>query len=273
MTQRTSEELLSHGCPTDKHRSPRVFLLSKTICSSNFQQKFERAVDEAMANNAGVTRSIAMLATASMVPKSTTTSSSRVPGLNHRWVTALERARTVKAATGLPVHVIDCAEKDRVAECMRVLERSACIWIGGGNTFYLWYWMKKSGAHELIKRRVLHGGAVYVGRSAGAIVAGRSIRTAFWKGFDNPRAAPCEWEAKGACDGMNLTPMHTSIFPHYGPEWKHTVDKRRSELGHHCLTLTDYGMHAGLFVTRKGKMQMLANVHPSVVRDQSIRIK
>ena len=36
----------------------------------------------------------------------------------------------------------------------------------------------------------VHEGAVYVGQSAGAVVAGATIRTAFWKGWDDPNAAP-----------------------------------------------------------------------------------
>ena len=44
------------------------------------------------------------------------------------------------------------------------------------------------GLDKLIRSRVA-AGALYVGCSAGAIVAGRSAATALWKGWDNPAAA------------------------------------------------------------------------------------
>ncbi len=43
------------------------------------------------------------------------------------------------------------------------------------------------GLDKLIRSRVA-AGALYVGCSAGAIVAGRSAATALWKGWDDPRA-------------------------------------------------------------------------------------
>ena len=98
--------------------------------------------------------------------------------------------------------------------------------------------MKQSGVFEIIKRRVLRDGVVYVGQSAGAIVAGKSISTAFWKGRDDPQVVSCDWDEAGVCDGMSLAP-HTSIFPHYTPAWERTVEERSAELDHQCLTLTD----------------------------------
>ena len=44
------------------------------------------------------------------------------------------------------------------------------------------------GLDRLIRSRVA-AGALYVGCSAGAIVAGRSAATALWKGWDDPAAA------------------------------------------------------------------------------------
>jgi dipeptidase E len=53
------------------------------------------------------------------------------------------------------------------------LEESDVIFVGGGNTFYLSYWMQKSGLFnvlpELLRTRV------YAGISAGSMIAGQSL--------------------------------------------------------------------------------------------------
>ena len=49
-----------------------------------------------------------------------------------------------------------------------------------GNTYNLAYHLSNSGGAELIKELVV-GGTVYIGSSAGAIMAGRTIQMAFWK--------------------------------------------------------------------------------------------
>lgn len=59
------------------------------------------------------------------------------------------------------------------AEVKSALEKADVIFVGGGNTFYLSYWMQKSGLFnvlpELLKTRV------YAGISAGSMIAGVSL--------------------------------------------------------------------------------------------------
>jgi len=54
-----------------------------------------------------------------------------------------------------------------------ILEDSDVIFIGGGNTFYLSYWMQKSGIFDLMP--ALLKTRVYGGISAGSIIAGAQI--------------------------------------------------------------------------------------------------
>jgi len=115
----------------------------------------------------------------------------------------------------------------------------------GGNTFFLWHHLRASGLADLVQRRVLHEGALYVGASAGSIVAGRSIEPALWKGWDDPAAAgpDTDWEESGAYDAMSLAPS-VSFFPHYSDEWAALCSSRSAELDHKCVLLTDDGNEA-----------------------------
>ena len=54
------------------------------------------------------------------------------------------------------------------------------IWAEMGNTYNLCYHLHKSGGDKLITELV-GAGAVYVGSSAGSIMAGRMCQMAFWK--------------------------------------------------------------------------------------------
>jgi hypothetical protein len=74
-------------------------------------------------------------------------------------------------------------------------------------------------------------------------VAGRTIRTALWKGWDDPEAAgpEADWEADGAYDALGLV-EDASFFPHYdAASWGGLVDRQRRSLGHACVVLADDG--------------------------------
>lgn len=113
-----------------------------------------------------------------------------------------------------------------------------CIYIDVGNTFYLLYYMLQSGFDKLVSR-LLDDGVVYIGASAGAIAAGRTISTAFWKGWDPPGYGE-EWDlSQIGYDGLNLLPEEKSIFPHYAPQWKNLVRTQRRGLDHELVVLDE----------------------------------
>ncbi|EOD21443.1 hypothetical protein EMIHUDRAFT_444465 [Emiliania huxleyi CCMP1516] len=88
--------------------------------------------------------------------------------------------------------------------------------------------MRSSGCADLVQQRVAEG-VLYVGQSAGSIVAGESIETAFWKGWDDPDVVPgVEWSAE-TLDAMSLAPDHL-FFPHYSPEFEPLVQRERVKL-------------------------------------------
>ncbi|MEK7096261.1 MAG: Type 1 glutamine amidotransferase-like domain-containing protein [Patescibacteria group bacterium] len=58
-------------------------------------------------------------------------------------------------------------------EVKKILEGTDAIFVGGGNSFYLSYWMQKTGLFELLPE--LLKTKVYAGISAGSIVAGSNL--------------------------------------------------------------------------------------------------
>ncbi|GLB25728.1 putative peptidase Lmo0363 [Lacrimispora xylanolytica] len=79
------------------------------------------------------------------------------------------------------------------------LKQNDYIYVTGGNTFFLLQEMKRTGTDQLIKEEV-NSGKLYIGESAGAIVASADIEYA--KGMDSVDEAPDleSFEALGLVD-------------------------------------------------------------------------
>ena len=175
--------------------------------------------------------------------------------------TATERAALAAAATvaaeevvaeaGLParVRVLDVSRDSR-EHMEATLAEAACTFVLGGNTFYLMHWMRVSGFDALVRRRVSEG-MLYVGASAGSIVAGQSISTAYWKGWDDPKAATDLGADFQDPRALALVPDH-SFFPHHLPEWEETVQRKKPDLGHSLITLRE-DCGCGCYVSGRGR--------------------
>lgn len=112
------------------------------------------------------------------------------------------------------------------------------LFVDGGNTFWLWYHAKAAGLAAALQevRRVTP--FAYAGVSAGAILAGRTCDTAYWKGWDDPTVVP-EESLEESSDGLGL--VEPAVFPHHGPSWEETVAECSQSLpsGSKLLCLTD----------------------------------
>lgn len=73
------------------------------------------------------------------------------------------------------IDIVSLAELSK-EDIVRRLEYADVIFVGGGNTFYLSYWMEKTGLFEALPK--LLETRVYAGISAGSMIATQSIRTA-----------------------------------------------------------------------------------------------
>lgn len=96
------------------------------------------------------------------------------------------------------------------------LEYVDVIFVGGGNTFYLSYWMEKTGLFKELPR--LLETRVYAGISAGSMIATQSIRTAS-QAINNPDKYHDnlydEFGPKGRSAGVTAKLVDFALRPHF----------------------------------------------------------
>jgi len=95
------------------------------------------------------------------------------------------------------------------------------VYVPGGNTFWLHHCMQEW-RDDFVD--TVCSNCVYCGTSAGAILMGRSMQTACWKGWDDPSVVPDrptyeDWQDVKGLDLVN----GASFFPHMTPEWQDVV--------------------------------------------------
>jgi hypothetical protein len=106
------------------------------------------------------------------------------------------------------------------------------IYVQGGNTFWLYHCMEKGRWNDDLKELLCGGGTFYCGSSAGAIVAGASMETACWKGWDDPSIVPGQetYDDWNGVAGLGLV-GNTAFFPHHVEEqWASVVEDNTTEL-------------------------------------------
>lgn len=126
-----------------------------------------------------------------------------------------ESWKTKPDGTWQYVHSLDAVVTDIVLEdyrndsVIKELENKDIIWFMGGMAGYLMYWIRRCGI-DLHIRRLLESGTLYVGSSAGAMVAGKSLQISGWGFADGERGSE-------TIMAMNLVDF--DIFPHYEDEF------------------------------------------------------
>ncbi|MCX6719863.1 MAG: Type 1 glutamine amidotransferase-like domain-containing protein [Candidatus Staskawiczbacteria bacterium] len=113
----------------------------------------------------------------------------------------------MKDEMGFNVEEVDIDGKTE-SQVMKLLELKDIIFVEGGNTFYLLKSMRECNFEKII-RKLLKQGKVYIGESAGSIVAGKTIQTAEWYGDENKVGLK-------NLKGLNLVPF--DIVCHYTSE-------------------------------------------------------
>lgn len=118
------------------------------------------------------------------------------------------------------------------------LQNCGILYVDGGNTFWLQKHIIRSSFWSVAKKHLETNQCVYIGSSAGAIVAGRSIIPAYWKGWDD--------ETVALTDGFKWTEVthgggqlvDESFFMHYEEvQHKSLVASREHELIDHKVNL------------------------------------
>lgn len=139
------------------------------------------------------------------------------------------------ALTNMGMSVIDVDLKvTRGEDLVKVLSNVDVVLVAGGNTFYLLDQVKKSG-FDVIVKKLIDKGVVYIGSSAGSILCCPTIEGA--KRFDSPTDAPDLTDYSG----LNLVDF--IVIPHahkerYKERIQQTTDEMQSK-GYKVKTLTD----------------------------------
>lgn len=120
-----------------------------------------------------------------------------------------ERTTRMLTDLGFDAEYVDLKDYGgKNAQLQQKLDEHAGVWVMGGNTFYLNYWLRESGFDQLLPG-LLAQGFVYAGESAGAVIAGKTLHGI--ELLDNPADAPeTLWEGLGLVD--------YGIIPHWGSQ-------------------------------------------------------
>lgn len=121
----------------------------------------------------------------------------------------VEADRKMLKKLGIQSVDIDLKQFDKnPTRLKRELNKRDIIFVSGGNSFYLNYWIKKVGFKSILQKLLIEG-KVYIGGSAGAAIAGSSLKPL--ETLDDPSKAPTRID-----DGLKL--VDYVILPHYGIE-------------------------------------------------------
>lgn len=139
----------------------------------------------------------------------------------------VKRDLEIMKEMGFNIEEIDIEGKKQ-NELEKLLRLKDIIFVEGGNTFYLLAAMRGCGFEKVIKK-LLKQGKVYIGASAGSIVAGITIETAesFDKNIVNLRNLR----------GLGLVPFN--VFVHYTPEYAQLVNEKAQKTKYPLRVLTD----------------------------------
>lgn len=114
-----------------------------------------------------------------------------------------------------------------------------------GNTYNLCYHLWRSGGAQIIYE-LMDKGALYVGSSAGSIMAGRTCQMALWKNWDDQSCegtVNVDWTDREVAKGLDLAGGR-SIFPHANGQyarkaWQEAQAQKHGHTDHEVVTLAD----------------------------------
>lgn len=119
-------------------------------------------------------------------------------------------------------------------------EQTDIIYVCGGNTFAILQKMKETGVDRYIIEAV-NKGALYIGVSAGSIIAGRNIEIAGW-------GSEGDQNDVGLRDLSGFGFTDVAVFPHYKVSQKDEVQEFKNKVAYPVIEITDNQM-----VVVKGK--------------------
>ncbi|CAE7262487.1 unnamed protein product [Symbiodinium natans] len=145
------------------------------------------------------------------------------------------------------VEIIDVeyVKGEKLRDAVKALGSLDVIWAEMGNTYALRHHLRDSGGDQLVLD-ALDAGALYVGSSAGSIVAGRTVQMAFWKDWDDKTAEgtiDVDWKDPKHAQGLDVGGGR-SFFPHANGQfgrssWQDAQAKKHGHTDHEVVKLAD----------------------------------
>lgn len=127
---------------------------------------------------------------------------------------------------GMAVEIVDLKEKDERTLGDKLATADA-IYVNGGNTYWLLHWVRKSGFGKVI-HQLLDQGKVYVGVSAGTIIACPDIREI----GDSENVTGME-------DTSGLGLVEFAISPHYSADDPRDLSSRSKTIAYPFVAIPD----------------------------------
>lgn len=177
----------------------KLFLSSAGLSNKTLINSFENLVGEK-----GVKVKIAFIPTAA-----------NVEGGDKDWLIS-DYANLKKQNYIVDIVDISAVEKD---VWLPRLQEANVLFLGGGNTFHLMYWVEKSGLKDLLPE--LLKTKVYAGISAGSCIAGPTIYNSVQNLFDEKYNLKIE-------KGLGLVDFQ--FIPHLNSEWFPKINEENLEV-------------------------------------------
>lgn len=135
------------------------------------------------------------------------------------------------------------------------------VYVEGGNTFYLLDWARKSGFDNALKKFLERGG-IYVGVSAGSMIAGINIESANWEPPDDNNIV-----ALNDLSAMNLVDF--VITPHYCGEIAAAISEAAAKTDYAVVALTD----KQAILIAGGKTEIIGPGKKTIFNSKSLGVK
>ncbi len=148
---------------------------------------------------------------------------------------------------GFQVEEIDI-EGQTESELRELLAEKDIVYVQGGNTFYLMKAVRESGFDKVVNE-LINQGKIYIGVSAGTIIAGIDITVAGYGGEI--------WDKNevGLTDMTGMKLVDFAISPHFKPEELDLLKKMQSEVDYKLRALTD----DQAFLVKDGGVNLVGN--------------
>ncbi len=128
----------------------------------------------------------------------------------------------------------------------RALKDIDIIYVNGGNTFFLLYWIRKSGFNKII-RKLKDKNIVYLGISAGSYVACPTIEMATWKHQDRNIMKMKDFTA------LNLVPF--LLTAHFEEKYRKDIEEGAKKTDLPVVALND----KQAIIVESGKIKLVGD--------------